>query len=734
MVKIKKKPLQIKKKMSPKPLKKIKPKLKKSQNKTDFTSMSVDTFLNHNFEDVDSDISSEDGEETITADVVEDSNSHNEENLSDGDSGDEIENHKHALSKLKDTDPEFYNFLQENDKKLLEFNVSDDEIEEGDDDDEETNNAPHKLPQELEVASDESDFEDEEKVKDKGTVTLKMLRNWESAIQKDTSNKSITAVIQAFHAALLTVSSEDEQEPCQYKVEGAAAFNGVIQLCVIHLGPALQRFLGLADGSKQPPHKCKKFVKIKGILKDYFMDLSKLLSGVTSTNIQTVLLKHLHFMSPFVVSYPNITKSILKRLISIWGTADEGVRVLAFLCILRITNGQKAKFLDTVLKAMYMTYVKNSKFVSVGSLAAINFMRRSLVEMFALDATVAYQHVFLYIRQLAIHLRNAITVNKKENVQAVYNWQYINSLKLWGNFLSATCHKPQLHQLVYPFVQVCLGVLKLVPTTQYYPLRFHVVQILMDLSRDTSVFIPILPFILEVLTSYDFNKKHQKVSMKPLQFMCLLRASKSQMMENGFKDAIIEAVYGLLLEYLASYSHSISYPDLSLLCVIQIKQFLKKCNNANYNRKIKQLMEKIEQNSQFIETERSKVTLNITDFKQIEGWESQIKAKGTPLGTFFENWNKLHSVKKHKQLTQNDELGNYKLPKIKKKPTKVRSEGPVELFPSDSEDSDASSQEKKRKRGKRGGKNANKKMRDESGPVEDGGEKDIVEDIKMSDW
>ena len=275
-------------------------------------------------------------------------------------------------------------------------------------------------------------------------------------------------------------------------------------------------------------------------------------------------------MSPFVVSYPNITKSILKRLISIWGTADEGVRVLAFLCILRITNGQKAKFLDTVLKAMYMTYVKNSKFVSVGSLAAINFMRRSLVEMFALDATVAYQHVFLYIRQLAIHLRNAITVNKKENVQAVYNWQYINSLKLWGNFLSATCHKPQLHQLVYPFVQVCLGVLKLVPTTQYYPLRFHVVQILMDLSRDISVFVPILPFILEVLTSYDFNKKHQKVSMKPLQFTCLLRASKSQMMENGFKDSIIEAVYGLLLEYLASYSHSISYPDLSLLCVIQV--------------------------------------------------------------------------------------------------------------------------------------------------------------------
>lgn len=294
------------------------------------------------------------------------------------------------------------------------------------------------------------------------------------------------------------------------------------------------------------------------------------MSGVTSANIQTVLLKHLHYLSPFIVSYPNITKSILKRLIAIWGTADEGVRVLAFLCILRITNGQKTKFLDTVLKAMYMTYVKNSKFISVGSLACVNFMRRSLVEMFSLDPNVAYQHVFLYIRQLAIYLRNAITVNKKENTQAVYNWQYVNSLKLWGNFLSVNSHKLQLQQLIYPLVQICLGVIKLVPTTQYYPLRFHVVQILMDLSRDTGVFIPLLPFILEVLTTYDCNKKHQKVSMKPMHFTCLLRVSKSQMSENGFKDAIIEAIYELLLEYLANHSHRIGFPDLSLLCVVQV--------------------------------------------------------------------------------------------------------------------------------------------------------------------
>lgn len=60
--------------------------------------------------------------------------------------------------------------------------------------------------------------------------------------------------------------------------------------------------------------------------------------------------------------------------------------------------------------------------------------------------------------------------------------------------------------------------------------------------------------------------------MKPLHFTCLLRLSKSQLSENGFKDTVIETIYGQLLEYFAAMSNSIAFPDLSLFCILQASQ------------------------------------------------------------------------------------------------------------------------------------------------------------------
>ncbi|CAG4998374.1 unnamed protein product [Parnassius apollo] len=657
--------------------------------------------------------------------------------------------HKKSLEKLKKIDPDFYSFLEENDENLLNFGEdSEDDASVGGEDEEKL----HK-PGPLKGDSDESDFEDEDVKPIQGKVNLKLVAQWQAELQSEGKIKlpTLVTVIKAFNAAMLRVTSEDGTSQSELKVEGSSVFNAVIQMCVLYLPGAIKKYLGMEQSGKDP-QKCKHFIKIKGPLVSYLKDLLKLLSGVTSENILTVLLKHLHQMSIYVACFSRISKQSLKKLIMLWSSGEETVRVLAFLCILRITRNQQAALLDLVLKAMYLTYVKNSKFVSPSTWPGINFMRRSLVEMFSLDLNASYQHVFLYIRQLAIHLRNAIVVQKVENRQAVYNWQFINSLHLWADLIAATSNKQQLQPLLYPLVMVITNTIKLVPTHQYYPLRFHCAEILINLSKETNTFIPVLPFLVEVLTTYDFNKKHKKVSMKPLDFSCVLRLAKSQLSENGFKDSVIERLYALLLEYTANEAHNIAFPDISLLAVLQIKQFLKTCTVSNYTKKMRQLMEKIEENSKFIERERAKVSFALSDEKMVAAWESNIKAKGTPLYTFFENWYKINKIQKRKKVSKNDEIAG-ELPMIKRPKipdaneikTKAKQEnaGPMVLFPSDSEDETGDfkiteeedkpkPKEKKLKKKKKNKSKANiKKMEQE----EDIGDKqDIVKDFSVSDW
>ncbi|XP_061402569.1 nucleolar complex protein 2 homolog [Musca vetustissima] len=719
--------------------------------------------------------------------------------------------HKEELEGLKDIDPEFYDFLKKNDKQLLEFNMLDsdddeedeevapkkdvktktnskkekkskkshaddsdddfldddeeDDDEDMDDDDEEEDEKFHKPNAELEVASDESDFEgDDDAEADQSTdgvqkVTLNLLRQWQIQLEQDKIPiEVVRKVTQAFSSALASITPDADQVPLPFKVVGSAAFNGVIQLCVLHLQPAILRFLGVKEKSNIPLHKTKKWNKVRGCLRYYLTDLIRLVEQVSSPNILSVLLKHLHQMANMVAPFSTLGKTILKRLIVLWSTGDETIRVVAFLCILKITRNQQATMLNHVLKAMYLSYVRNSKFVSPNTLPSINFMRRSLVEMFALDLNTTYQHAFLYIRQLAIHLRNAVILKKKDSFQAVYNWQYINSLRLWCDLLGLTADKQQLQPLIYPLVTIAIGVIRLIPTAQYFPLRFHCLQSLIELAKNTHTFIPVLPLILEVLRSNTFNKKHSSVSMKPLQFTCILRLNKGQLAENGFRDEVVEQVCGLTLEYLAYESNSLAFCDLAVHTVTALKSYLKDCRNANYSRKIKQLIDKIAENSKFIEQERRKISFGLKDTDQIRAWETQVRNKGTPLDIYYNAWVKTHETKKRRQAAQADTVNDdYDLPVIKKptkKPMSIKNEnGEVELFPSDSEDDegvaklpgvgdsdDEMAEEKPKKKTKKD--KATKKVKKPVAeqevdiPVEepDNEEVDIVKDLDMDDW
>lgn len=231
-----------KNKMKTKLQKKTKLKLKTNEDK--LGTMSVDEFLSKDFgndseseELSDSELLKNDDEENNVQENMETNGNESSEHDSDAemDNADEAEKHKKDLEKLKKSDPEFYKFLQENDKKLLQFNLSDEE----DKDEAEEEMTVHKPDENLEVASDESDYEvmnkrdnlyfyplyyyfqaEDDKPKDSRVITLKLIRSWQSDIQTDKTNKTIVALTQAFHAALFRVVSKEDDEPVHYRVEG----------------------------------------------------------------------------------------------------------------------------------------------------------------------------------------------------------------------------------------------------------------------------------------------------------------------------------------------------------------------------------------------------------------------------------------------------------------------------------------------------------------------------------
>ncbi|KAI8077961.1 Noc2p family-domain-containing protein [Gilbertella persicaria] len=575
----------------------------------------------------DSDLPSE-----FEREMAVDSDNDDDEEENAGKLNKDISQHKKELEELKKRDPEFYKFLEKEDQGLLDFDESDQE--EKDDDEEEY-----------------SDMEDpEEAVQESVPVLDKAtLNQWIDTVKSNHDFKTFKKLLSAFKTAA-RMSEEDDSITFTVKIEDPAVFSKVI-ISTLRLAPVVFGHHLKPKKENGSPLTSSKWSFFKSYVKSYLNNLIHLLQNLTDADMLRMTIREAEKVTNLYVCFDRLAKEYLKTLLNAWSNAGstDTVRVQAFLSIKSLavipvhaskeTNGKG--YLDLCLKNVYLTFVKHCKNTSLHTLPIINLMRNLAIQLYGINPVLSYQQAFVYIRQLAIHLRQAMKVRSTKNHNMVYNWQYVHCIDFWADVLNAYSGpmvdketeqevESPLKALIYPLTQVAIGVIQLIPTAQYYPLRFHVLRCLTSMVHHTGVYVPLATFVLEVLDSSIGMEKAKKTnSGTPLDWDLVLKVPIKNVHSRMYQDEVLDQCAKALKTYYKEYCHHISFPEMVDADIVTIKRFTKKSKSIKGKGKLVTLAKELEAKANFVRQQRTKISFSPVSQDQIAQFNKDMKAKLT---------------------------------------------------------------------------------------------------------
>ncbi|KAK4943489.1 Nucleolar Complex 2 protein [Elasticomyces elasticus] len=565
-------------------------------------------------------------------------------------SDDDDVDHKGQLASLAAKDPEFYKYLQENDADLLDFDEDNDLAEVDDLSDEER---PAKKQKTKGTEDDAS-----------ADVTSDMIERWKTSLAKEFSIRALRQVVLAFRAAAHADDEEDKEY--KYTIASPEVYHEVLMTALKQVPVVLAHHLPIkesAGGKVRVPTDSPKFKTLAPLIKSHASSLHYLLGRLSDTNTLRLTLQSFEPLLPYLLQFRKFLKVIIKSVASIWSdnSSDKATRITAFLVIRRLMVIGDAGIREAVLKATYEGVVKGSRSTTVHTLAGINLMKNSAAEIWGIDQKVSYTTGFSFIRQLAVHLRGNITKPTKDSYKTIYNWQFVHSLDFWSRVLSTHCDslveaqngkQSQLRPLIYPLVQITLGVMRLIPTSTYFPLRFQLMRSLLRVSQATETYIPLSAALLEVLNSAEMKKPAKAATLRPIDFASNIRAPTSYLKTKVYQEGVGEQVVELFSEFLVLWTKSIAYPELQLPAIVMLKRWLRTASKSTGNRngKLNQalllLVQKSEANARWIEERRNKVNFSPKDRAAVEGFLKDVQWQDSPLGAFVVTQRKLREERK----------------------------------------------------------------------------------------
>ncbi|EKM52618.1 uncharacterized protein PHACADRAFT_100037 [Phanerochaete carnosa HHB-10118-sp] len=547
--------------------------------------------------------------------------------------------HLHELSKLAEKDPEFYTYLQENDKELLEFDPdSMDANEDGDDEYEE-------------------EVEDEE-MASVPELTKNILQNWQKAILEHRSLRALRKLLIAFRSA---VHMNEEDQVVAWSINHSTVYNKLVTTAFKYTPVVLTHHCPhktLPDGRFKSPTQNHKWKTLQKLILSYFHNVMQLLTQLTDNELLVMALSETAKLVPYVTSSRKAIKVYLKACLDLWSSSEDKVRIAAFLCVRKLASSTDTSLLDMALKNTYITLVRACKQTSAHSLPSINLMKNSASELYTIDHAAAYQRAFGYIRQLAILLRNSIKTRSKESYKQVYNWQYVHCVDFWAIVLARACDRQseaarggesELRPLIYPLVQVSLGAVKLIPNARSYPYHLQLSRSLLHLSQHTHTYIPLAPTLLPMIVTPLTSSFNKGGSLRPLDFETTLRAPQQYLKTRVYGEGVVDEACSVLAEYLASVPvhASVAFPEVTVPVLAALRHAIKAAYKFTGNGKdkkgkskgkeavtVKALVDRVEESVKWVEDRRKGVSFAPEKLDEVHRWENNVKTEETPLGKF----------------------------------------------------------------------------------------------------
>ena len=329
--------------------------------------------------------------------------------------------------------------------------------------------------------------------------------------------------------------------------------------------------------------------------------------------MQNFIFYNIEKISPLIFNFNNFTEIILKLSIKVWSTTKEEELKKIIITFIKSLITKKPKFFEYAIKIFYINYLNVAKEMNLNTFNHIKSLQDDIINILNYDLDKAYTTIFTFIRKLCIQLRATIVEKTTSSIKSIYNWQFVNSLILWGRVIMKYISNQNIYLLIYPLIQTIIGVIRLNSNELFYLLRIRLVILLNGISKRSNIFIPTPMYILPILSSNYFIEKCKPIipSKKPKEekksdkleknkintrivIYVSLKLKKEELKIKQIRKDLLEECCDCLLEFLSINSNKICFQELADNILKEMRSALKNIYDKEYREIIKLRMEKIE--------------------------------------------------------------------------------------------------------------------------------------------